>query len=249
MTYYDHPQHASAAAIEILGFAADHGWRFGHSDSLGNFSGAFICGADCASKHEHLGAELSLRGVLGDDPNYVSVTISTIFDHFWMPDLRWIWLFPPLRPAILRQRRRPRYLHWLSQPIRARTGCRSLGQDMARWNQKRDWNGLDIFPTLRKLKNHRHRPQEVFTPLSEGATLNGLELGVFGVLLDFFTWTWWDLWPIVAPSRLRKGNFDDCKIFVGGLNLNTSVDQLMSSFAAYGQITDAAPWPPWFDVP
>eukprot|EP00435_Cladocopium_sp_Y103_P042698 s1364_g11.t2 len=37
----------------------------------------------------------------------------------------------------------------------------------------------------------------------------------------------------------KKGNFDDCKIFVGGLNLNTSVDQLMSSFAAYGQITDA----------
>lgn len=42
-----------------------------------------------------------------------------------------------------------------------------------------------------------------------------------------------------GQNRMQKGNFDDCKIFVGGLNLNTSVDQLMSSFAAYGQITDA----------
>lgn len=48
--------------------------------------------------------------------------------------------------------------------------------------------------------------------------------------------------PFVHLANLRKGNFDDCKIFVGGLNLNTSVDQLMNTFAGYGQITDAAPW-------
>lgn len=48
--------------------------------------------------------------------------------------------------------------------------------------------------------------------------------------------------PFEHLANLRKGNFDDCKIFVGGLNLNTSVDQLMNTFAGYGQITDAAPW-------
>eukprot|EP00434_Breviolum_minutum_P013802 symbB.v1.2.012171.t4/scaffold832.1/size159137/16 len=42
-----------------------------------------------------------------------------------------------------------------------------------------------------------------------------------------------------TQNRMQKGNFDDCKIFVGGLNLNTSVDQLMNTFAGYGQITDA----------
>ena len=37
----------------------------------------------------------------------------------------------------------------------------------------------------------------------------------------------------------RKGNHDDCKIFVGGLPLSTTLDQLLRYFSAYGQVTDA----------
>lgn len=40
-------------------------------------------------------------------------------------------------------------------------------------------------------------------------------------------------------NRMQKGNNDDCKIFVGGLPLSTTLDQLLRCFAAYGQVTDA----------
>ncbi|CAJ1412456.1 unnamed protein product [Effrenium voratum] len=40
-------------------------------------------------------------------------------------------------------------------------------------------------------------------------------------------------------NRMQKGNFDDCKIFIGGMTLATSLDQMMRGFAAYGKITDA----------
>ena len=69
----------------------------------------------------------------------------------------------------------------------ANPGQNRMQKLRARYGKMEPEKGLNIFPTLKKLKNHRHRLQDVFTPLSEGATLNGLELGVFGVLLDFFT--------------------------------------------------------------
>ena len=37
----------------------------------------------------------------------------------------------------------------------------------------------------------------------------------------------------------RKGNNDDCKIFVGGLALSTTLEQLLRYFSAYGPVTDA----------
>eukprot|EP00439_Symbiodinium_sp_Y106_P056076 s1144_g7.t2 len=40
-------------------------------------------------------------------------------------------------------------------------------------------------------------------------------------------------------NRMQKGNNDDCKIFVGGLPLSTTLDQLLRCFVAYGQVTDA----------
>ena len=40
-------------------------------------------------------------------------------------------------------------------------------------------------------------------------------------------------------SLNRKGHFDDCKVFVGGLLTTTTVDQLLAAFKAYGHVTDA----------